>query len=540
MKHSDMTADTRSEVCPDADSGWPHADRRTASGQVTRRAVLGSLSVAAVSAAIPACGPEPEGSGDASGVPGSAGGASGGPAGVLTDPLHNSSATAIAGAIRTGELTSEEVVETYLARIAQVNPSLNAVVQMRADAARAEAREADAARARGDDLGPLHGVPMTIKDSLDTAGVITTGGTPGRAEFVPTEDATVVRRLKDAGAILMGKTNTPELTLSFETVNAIYGTTNNPYDLERTPGGSSGGAAALIAAGGTAFDIGSDYGGSIRLPSHFCGTAGIKPTFGRVPRTGHIYPFGGVQDTFQVIGPMARYVDDLILLLPIIAGPDNIDPGIVPMPLGNPAEVQVAGLRVAFHTDNGLATPTAETADTIRQAAQALEVTGAAVEERRPDGVEQTLDLLPIYFWDDRAAVTRILRAAGTTESPLLESLGPPLSPVELDGIIDRLYAFRSSMLGIFDTADVVICPVNAGPAVRHGESVAIEDLPPFSYTFTYSMTGWPGAVVRGGTSPEGLPIGVQVLAAPGREDQTLAVAKLLESQLGGFQPVEM
>jgi amidase len=508
---------------------------------LTRRSFLGSLSIAAVSVAIPACRPGfDEAATGSKGADETSTTTRRGPAGTLTTPLHNSSAVAIADAIRTGELSSEKIVETYLARIETVNPALNAVVQLWGDGARAEAREADAARARGEELRPLHGVPMTIKDSLDTAGVVTTGGTKGREGFVPKQDATVVRRLKEAGAILLGKTNTPELTLSFETFNEIHGTTNNPYDLERTPGGSSGGAAALIAAGGTAFDIGSDYGGSIRLPSHFCGIAGIKPSFGRVPRTGHIYPFGGVQDTFQVIGPMARYVDDLILLLPIIAGPDNIDPGVVPMPLGDPATVDIEGLRVAFHTDNGIATPTDETIETIRRAAIALESGGAAVEEARPAGVEQTMDLLPIYFWDGRAAVGRILRRAGTTESRLLEELAPALTPVELDATIDRLYAFRSSMLAIFDQADVVICPVNAGPAVRHGESLELEDLPPFSYTFSYNMTGWPGTVVRGGTSPEGLPIGVQVLAAPSREDRTLAVAKFLEGELGGFQPVEI
>ena len=226
-----------------------------------------------------------------------------------------------------------EVVQACLDRIDQVNPQLNAVVQLAATRALEEAREADEALARGESNGPLHGVPMTIKDSLDTAGLISTGGTKGRESFIPQQDATVVRRLREAGAILLGKTNTPEFTLSFETNNLIYGRTNNPYDTSRTPGGSSGGAAAIVAAAGAPFDIGSDFGGSIRLPSHLCGIAGLKPSSGRVPRTGHIYPFGGVQDSFQQIGPLARYVEDLALILPLIAGPDFIDPGVVEMPL---------------------------------------------------------------------------------------------------------------------------------------------------------------------------------------------------------------
>src|SRR5262245_36081292 len=209
----------------------------------------------------------------------------------LNPKLYYSSASALAEAIRSKEVSSLEVVKAFLARIAEVNPKLNAVFQIQTEKAMAQAREADAALARGEVKGPLHGVPMTIKDSFDTAGVISTAGTKGRSQYVPTEDATVVARLKAAGAILLGKTNTPELTLAWETDNLVYGRTNNPYDLSRTPGGSSGGAAALIAAGGTPFDIGTDTGGSIRLPSHFCGIAGIRPTSGRVPRTGHIISY---------------------------------------------------------------------------------------------------------------------------------------------------------------------------------------------------------------------------------------------------------
>src|SRR5262245_36613031 len=229
------------------------------------------------------------------------------------------SASALACAIRAKEVSAAEVVQAYIQRIEAVNPQLNAVVQLRAEAAQAEARAADAALARGQIIGPLHGVPMTIKDSLDTAGVITTGGTKGRAAFVPAQDATVVARLRAAGAILLGKTNTPELTLAGETDNLIYGRTNNPYDLSRTPGGSSGGAAAIVAAGGAPFDIGSDTAASIRWPAHCCGIAGIKPTAGRVPRTGHIIPFGlGARDMLTQNGPMARFVEDLSLILPII------------------------------------------------------------------------------------------------------------------------------------------------------------------------------------------------------------------------------
>jgi amidase len=375
---------------------------------------------------------------------------------------------------------------------------------------------------------------MTIKDSLDTAGVISTGGTKGRESFVPKEDATVVYRLKNAGAILLGKTNTPELTLSYETDNLIYGLTNNPFDLARSPGGSSGGAAAIVAAGGAPFDIGSDYGGSIRLPSHFCGIAGIKPSAGRVPRTGHIYPFGGVQDSFQQIGPLARYVDDLSLLLQLIAGPDAADPGVFPLEWHEPEAVDLQALRISFHTDNGIATPTPETQRTVTEVALRLESIVIAVDDVKPAGVEQTMHLSGLYSWDGGAAVKRLLGEAGTTESPRLTQEDPALDAAELDALLARWYSFRSSMHSFMADYDVIVCPANAGPAPVHGPEM--EEFSRFTYTFTYNLTGWPAAVVRAGTSPEGLPIGVQIVARPGREDVALAVAKFVETEFGGFQ----
>ena len=262
----------------------------------------------------------------------------------------------------------------FQARIGEVNDRLNAVVQQTGERATSEAKHADAALARGDILGPLHGVPITLKDSIDTEGVVTTGGTKGRAGFVPDQDSTVAARLRAAGAILLGKTNTPELTLAGETNNLIYGQTNNPYDVSRTPGGSSGGAGAIVASGGSPLDMGSDTGGSIRLPAHFCGIAGIKPTSGRVPRTGHIVPYGlGALDSLTQIGPMARFVEDLVLALPIISGPDWRDPAIVPMPLDDPSDVDIGGLRVAMHTDNGVMTPTEETIGAVKEGTGTLQ-----------------------------------------------------------------------------------------------------------------------------------------------------------------------
>jgi len=485
---------------------------------LSRREALTALGAFAAMTALPGC---------QSTVPTSAA------APELDDPIYYSSVRALAQAIRGREVSSEIVVEACLDRIGEVNSDLNAVFQIQGEMALARAREADAALARGEAWGELHGVPMTIKDSFDTAGVISTGGTQGRAGFVPERDATVVSRLRSQGAILLGKTNTPEFTLSFETDNLVYGMTNNPFDLERSPGGSSGGAAAIVAAGGSPFDIGSDYGGSVRLPAHFCGIAGIKPSAGRVPRTGHIYPFGGVQDSFQQIGPLARSVDDLTLLLRLIAGPDDIDPGVAPLRWHDPEAVDLSSLRVSFHTDNGIVTPTAETEQTIENVARQLASVVASVEDARPTNIEQTADLIALYSWDGGAAVRRLWLDAGTTE-PSLQRPEAVLNAAELDALITRWYAFRSSMHSFMADYDAIVCPVNATPARPHGPDMA--DLSGFTYTFTYNLTGWPGAVVRAGTSPEGLPIGVQIVARPGREDVALAIAKRVESEFGGYE----
>lgn len=455
---------------------------------------------------------------------------------MMTDIIY-ASVGQLAKAIKAKEISSVEVVEAYLRRIEAVNPILNAVVQLRAEQALEEARLADEALARGESHGLLHGVPMTIKDSLDTAGVITTGGTLGRKNFVPEKDATVVARLKNEGAILLGKTNTPELTISFETDNLVYGRTNNPYDLSRTSGGSGGGAAAIIASGGSPFDISSDYGGSIRLPAHFCGIVGIKPTSGRVPRTGHIIPYAaGATDAYQTIGPMARTVDDLPLLLGIIAGPDWQDPTIVLMPPANPDDVDLSKLRVAFYTDNGTIPPTPETAETVKAVAQSLEGYVALVEEDSPPRMEETWDLwTSLNVADGNYNVLEILERAGTTHtSRPFGSVNKEVPGREFGRRLREMDLFRSQMLGFMANYDVIICPVNANVALNH--DTQYDHFAGFSYAATYNLTGWPAAVVRAGTSPEGLPIGVQIVANPWREDVALKVAQFVEKTCGGWQ----
>ena len=451
------------------------------------------------------------------------------------------SATEQARAIRQKQISSVELTQACLERIAEVNPKLNAVVQLPAASALAEAREADRALAHGEIRGPLHGVPFTLKDAIETGGVISTGGTLGRANYVPKEDATVVKRLRDAGGILLGKTNCPEFGWAWESDNLIYGRTNNPFDLSLSPGGSSGGESAIIAAGGSPLGLGSDAGGSVRFPAHCTGIAAIKPTSGRVPRTGHFPGPGGTLDALWQIGPLARCVEDLNTILPIIAGVDWRDPAVVPMPLGDAARVDLKTLCVAFHTDNGIETPSQETIDAVLTAAKALETSVAALEEARPPGIEQTYDVyFGLFTADGGLGLEGLLETAGTRQvHPLMQRVlelqrshaKSMTAFVKLTGQWD---AFRGSLLSFMEQYDVLVCPVCSFAGMVHGSTY--DRLPAFSYTMTYNLTGWPAAVVRAGSTRGGLPIGVQIVARPWREDVALAVAGRIEISLGSYQ----
>jgi amidase len=385
-------------------------------------------------------------------------------------------------------------------------------------------------------------VPVTIKDLHDVAGLPCTAGTKGLAARVPTTDATVVARVKAAGAIVLGKTNLSELALSFESDNLVYGRTNNPFDLARTPGGSSGGEAAIIAAGGSPLGVGSDLGGSIRLPAHYCGIVGIKPTTGRVPKTGYLGTSAGVLNPLAQSGPMARYVEDLEMVLPLLCGGDGRDPTVVDVPLGDPRAVDLRRLRVAFHVDNGIASPTPATVDSVQRTAHTLSDAGVVVEEARPTGIEQTYELaFELLGVDGGVGLRSRLQSLGTTEMhPLmlqfLEMVGPKArSTTDALALLVRLDVWRAGMFAWWQSYDAILCPACAAPALPHGTSWANPSA--YSYTLAFNLTGWPGAVVRAGTSPEGLPIGVQIVARPWREDVALALARHVEMAMGGWQP---
>lgn len=458
----------------------------------------------------------------------------------MSDWIYQS-ASAMAAAIRKKQFSAHELVRACLGRIEEVNPRLNAIVQLVTEQAHKDACDADHALARGEAIGPLHGVPFTLKDAIETQGVICTGGTEGRSHYVPHEDAVVVKRLREAGAILLGKTNCPELGWAWEADNLIYGRTNNPYDLSLSPGGSSGGESAIIAAGGSPFGLGSDAGGSVRFPAHCTGIASIKPTSGRVPRTGHFPGPGGLLDALWQIGPLARYVEDLALVLPVISGVDGRDPAITPMTLADPQTVDITRLRVAFHIDNGIAAPSAAVAVVVKNAASALADEGVTVEERRPPAIEQTYEIyLGLFTADGGAGIESLLQEVGTRRvHPLMQRVlelqrQGAKSVAELGALVGRWDALRREMLSFMSNYDVLLCPVCAFAGMAHGSTY--DQLPSFSYTMTSNLTGWPAAVVRGGATQAGLPIGVQIVAGPWREDVALAVAQFLQEALGGWQ----
>src|ERR671917_343715 len=398
-----------------------------------------------------------------------------------SDELTSATARRLADAVAGRECSAREVVEAHLRRIDDVNGAINAVVQVDAERALARAREADEALAAGDRWGPLHGVPFTVKDNISAAGIPMAIGARERVGVVPDEDATVVGRLAAAGAILLGKTNCPEYGGGIETDNEVYGRTSNPYDLARTPGGSSGGEAAIVAAHGSPCGLGTDSGASARLPAHFCGLASIKPSAGRVPLTGVIDDegqLGTLGDPRTQVAPLARSVEDAALVLAVICGPDGRDGGLAPVPLAGLAGVELADLRVAVQTDGGHAV---------------------------------TIDV-----W---------------------RSYGDGVEAAELWRVLRRWDAFRSDMLAFADRYDLVVCPVFPGPARLHGTMNAPGEIDPTSFTTPHSLTGWPAATVRAGSSAEGLPIDVQLVARPWRDDVALAAARQVEQALGGWTP---
>ncbi len=446
-------------------------------------------------------------------------------------------ATELARRIRARELSPVEVLRAHRERAEALNPKLNAIVTP-IDEAEALAREAEAAVLRGDVLGPLHGVPFTIKDSLDTAGVRTTRGSRLFADHIPGEDAVAVARLRAAGAIPLGKTNLPEFAFWWETGNLVFGTTVNPWNRERTTGGSSGGEAAAIAAGLSPLGLGSDLGGSIRLPAHYCGVVGLKPTHGRVPLTGH---WPEVLLRFMHVCPMARSVRDAALALSVLSGPDGRDWHSVPV--AAPAfgeEEAMPPLRVGLLAENAFGPVDPEIAATVRRAAATLAVLGFEVGPASIPALERNdwnLLTLVLYGAEGRAYFESVVRGRRAELHPALQRrLSAPLAPLE-DYLAAEaeVEALRRDLAAFFVEHDVLLCLTT--PVVAHAhEAAEIEIagrvLPARAImraTIPFDLTGPPALTVPFALSSERLPIGVQVVGRRFDEATVLRVGAALE-----------
>lgn len=469
--------------------------------------------------------------------------------------LHDLSARDLAGRIRRGEVSSREALDHLLDRVARLDGPINCVVTIDAERARAEADDADRALAASDVRGPLHGVPITIKDSFMTAGMLTTSGAPELAEHVPATDAWPVARLRDAGAVIYGKTNLPIYAGDFQSYNEVFGTTNNPYDIERSPGGSSGGSAAALACRFTPLELGSDIGGSIRLPSHMSGVFGHKPSYAIVPAHGQIPGPPGTltQADLAVAGPMARTVGDLELGLDLMAGPDRWNaPGWrLELP---PARVTgAAGLRVAAWLDDPRCAVETEVGSLLQGAATALAQAGATVDT----------DARPAFTLAKAAdTFTALLQAAlagGYTREQIerfaLDDTDTALGLVhrsasmrhrEWQSANERRLQMRLRCEEFFADWDVLLLPVMPVPAIPHDHSDPIagrsglisgQSVPYWDLATWMAPAGacyLPATVVPVGLTSAGLPVGIQIVGAYLNDRTTLAVAALLESLLGG------
>jgi Asp-tRNA(Asn)/Glu-tRNA(Gln) amidotransferase A subunit family amidase len=461
--------------------------------------------------------------------------------------LHYLSLAELAAKIRNKELTPQEVVEHHLDRIASLQPELNAFVQVDSDGARRESQRAGEALLRGEAIGPLHGVPVTVKSAIDVAGWPCAAGSLLRKGNRPSSDAPLVRRLRKAGAVLVGNTTTPEFLMAYETDNRLTGKTSNPWNREFSSGGSSGGEAAAIASGCSAGGIGSDGGGSIRVPAAFCGICGLKPTPGRIPLNGH-YPAGNSAfGWLGVIGPMARTAGDLKILFDVLRGPEAGDALSLPVEVGG-FKRAAKKLRIGILEGDGLPRVTPETQLAVRKAAQLLAYEGFELEPFRLNNMERVLELWWFFFGrvvgelfeeeirereDLLSPIFRDYLEAARPERPERMSM---LQFVQMCAARDRE---RQRILQAMDDVPVLLSPVSAAPAFRHGEG---NFKPGTGYRETMqhsqwlNLVGFPGVAVPlepVGKSPEGLPIGVQIIGRPYEDELLLAVAERLEAERG-------
>jgi Asp-tRNA(Asn)/Glu-tRNA(Gln) amidotransferase A subunit family amidase len=467
---------------------------------------------------------------------------------VSSSDLNFLPAWKMAEMVRNRAISPLELVQSHLDQIAKLNPKLNAYVQIDADRALTSARAAESAVVRGGEFGPLHGVPISIKSSIEIAGMRCEAGTKLRAGHVARKDAPLVSRLKNAAAIVLGVTNTPELLMAWETDNLLYGRTNNPWELTRAAGGSSGGEAAAIASGCSAGGVGSDGGGSIRVPAHFCGICGLKPTPGRIPATGHFPQSVGPFALLGVVGPMARTARDLKLLFAVMQGPDIGDPSAAPVPVRWSDRSQLKKIRIGYFEDDGRTPVTGETRSAVQRAAKALQSAGFEVEPFRPEGLEKIRQL----WWKFFGVAGRMLLGPMTEGQEAKLSLilkefmswSAKETPHTAQTLLDTWIERDLQRMEIFEQMEkfpILLCPVASIPAFRHGERSwqiegrTVEYLDAWSYCEWFNLLGMPAATVPVLQSADRLPIGVQIIAKPWEEELVLEVAEIIEAECGGL-----
>jgi Asp-tRNA(Asn)/Glu-tRNA(Gln) amidotransferase A subunit family amidase len=465
-------------------------------------------------------------------------------------------AMVIAGQVRSGAITATEVLEAHLDRIRAQNPALNAIVTLAEDQARNQAASIDRAVAAGADPGPLAGVPFTVKDLIATRGVRSTAGSLILRDHVPAWGATAVERLIAAGAVLLGKANCPEFGLAVHTGNRLFGETLSPLGPGLSPAGSSGGDAAAVASGMAAFGIGTDYGGSIRVPAHCTGLAALRPTPGLVPGTGQlpfppwpalppwpapVPPGTSLQARLQSIAPIARRVDDLWPLLQAMAGPDGIDSNVVPAALGHPGRVSVADLPVAWCPGDGSFPVRADLAAVVESAANALSALGATVIARRPPGLDRAEQVYAALRASEGFPGHRALAAGHEAEltgyARELICPGParPAEPSAPRELTEAAGDVRAEVAEFMLEWPILLMPVASVPAFPPGtgqfqvDGQVLSGAQMESCCRAVTLLGAPSGVVCCGSSSEGLPVGVQVVGRPFHDSETIAIAAALE-----------
>jgi amidase len=474
--------------------------------------------------------------------------------------LARHTARTLADKIRSRELSSLEVVDYFLARIERYNPQINAVVELDAERARANARQADVAVARGAALGPLHGVPMTIKDAFEVAGLHTTAGAQLWKDHVSSRDAVVVARLKAAGAIILGKTNTSAFCSDVQSFNALHGTTNNPWDPSRTPGGSSGGAAAALASGMTPIEFGSDVAGSIRTPSGFCGLYGHKPSYDLVPPLGHMPPGPGTLSPpdLSVVGPMARSADDLAYMLEIVAGPLPEVAIAQRLVLPPPRAASLRGYRVAAWLDDPGFPVAASVRSCLERVTEALRRAGVRVDDTHPEIELRGLYDLYRYLLDSVMMAGASPKIRATLEAARAGDPADPRTKFAQHALMrhsewiacDEMRAHaRVAFANLFQQYDVLLMPITMLPAFAHDHSEPqswrklvvngvqrpYDDL--FAWVAPATLTYLPATAAPAGRTAQGLPVGIQIVG-PYLEDRTpIDFAGRLADLIGGFEP---